>query len=82
MKNIYTLKELKNLNIGDKVLLSFKDFNDNEGFELEESEVAIIDSDNIYFNNDYGTWDFPLSGNNSSIANQYTGDYEFTIYKK
>lgn len=80
-RNIYTIGELKNLSVGDKVILDFIEF-DGDSFKNEESEVVLINSDNIYFNNDYGSWDFPLTGNNSDLANQYTGDYEFTVYKK
>lgn len=79
-KNLYTIGELKNLKLGDKVLISFTDFEYNEGFNLEESELVIIDPDTIYFNNDFGSWDFSLDGNDNYIASQHCSEYELKIY--
>lgn len=80
MKNLYTNIELLNLQIGDEVLISFKDFNTGDEYNLEKSNVILIDNQLIYFENDYGTWDFELS-NNSNKCYENNDEYEISIYK-
>lgn len=80
---VYTLKEISSLNVGDEIYFHYHNFEDGEVKGI--AKVHSVDNENIYFQEEDGSiWDFPF--NDSSVdsdkAHQNTGDYTFTIYKK
>ncbi len=79
MAKLYTIQELKNLKVGDKVITSYKDEDDSY---KEESSVIEVTNDCIYFDNGY---DFPFYNTpdvTSTSAIEDTGDFIFKVFKK
>ncbi len=84
MTKLYTVKELKELKVGDIVVTEFKN---DETYSKDDTKVSLIDDNYIYFDDGY---DFPINQDDdlfkleveTEFAVQDSGDFTFKVFKK
>ena len=80
MRELYTLEELKSLNVGDEVYIEYKHY--EHGNVKHKTKVESIDETEVFFEDGY---DFPFDSENGSVETEFAvqddGDYTFKVFK-